>query len=140
MYQMYLLTVLTNVLAGLALSCSFISKKVEGVSPFVGFMMNVPFRVITGGLCILIAVINIFQTYPGEFIIIGNLLPIITGLLAGILLIVEFWSAHFGDSEASDTGVVKRIEKFSKPFLTVIGIVTFAVGVLHAIIPTATPF
>lgn len=140
MFQLYLLTVLTNVLAGLALSSGFLSRKLVRFSDYTEFMMNKAYRIIVGGLTLIVAVINLFSNHTGDVAVLGELFPTLTGLVAGVLLIIEFWSEHKESEEGKSPDAVERIQNFSKPYLTIIGLLTVLVGILHAVIPTVAPF
>ncbi len=140
MFQLYLLTVLTNVLAGLALSNGFLSKKFTRFSEYMDFMMNKPYRVIVGVLSLIVAIINLFRTYPGDIPVISELLPSLTGIVAGILLIVEFKDSSLIEEAGKSVEVMEKVQKFSKPYLTIVGLLALLAGILHAVIPTVGPF
>ncbi len=138
--QLYLLTVLTNVLAGLTLASGFLSRKIARFSDYSDFMMNPIYRVILGGLSLFIAIFNLINTHPGDTAFIGDLFPSLTGIAVGVILIAEFWNVHSGKSSGKGKTMVERIQSFSKPYLTIIGLVAVGIGILHAVIPSMTLF
>ncbi len=134
MFQLYLLTVLTNVLAGMALAGGFLSERFERFSEYTNFMENRIYRLVLGGLSILIGIINLFSTYDGNAAVIGNLLPSLAGIATGVLLIAEFFSAGESDEPNKATEIAGKVGTFSGPYLTIVGVASVVIGILHAVL------
>lgn len=135
MFQLYLLTVLTTILAGSALASGFLSERFERFSEHTEFMANTVYRVILGSLTILIGIINLFKTYEGDIAVLGELFPSIAGIVTGLILLAEFINKRREDDDTKTAEIADKVEKFSGPYLTVIGVATVVIGVLHAILP-----
>ena len=135
MFQLYLLTVLTTILAGSALASGFLSERFERFSDYTEFMANPVYRVILGSVSILIGIINLFKTYEGDIAVLGELFPSIAGVVTGLILLAEFVNKRREDDEGTAAEIAGKVGKFSGPYLTVIGISTVVIGVLHAILP-----
>ena len=136
MFQIYLLTVLTTLLAGLALAAGFLAERFPRISDFTEFTANAVYRLIVGVLSLLIGVINAFSTYPGDIAVLGELFPSLAGLTAGILLIVQFITSKSDEGSASRAAdLADRVERFSGPYTAAVGLAVMIVGILHAILP-----
>ncbi len=135
MFQLYLLTVLTTVLAGLALATGFLSDRFERFSEYTDFMGNSVYRIVLGGVSVLVGIINLFPSYSGDIAILGDLLPSLAGIVTGILLIAEYFSSRRTEEDSKTVDIAEKVEKISGPYLTIVGISSVIIGILHAIIP-----
>ena len=135
MFQLYLLTVLTTVLAGLALATGFLSDRFERFSEYTDFMGNSVYRIVLGGVSVLVGIINLFPSYTGDIAILGDLLPSLAGIVTGILLIAEYFSSRRTEEDSKTVDIAEKVEKISGPYLTIVGISSVIIGILHAIIP-----
>jgi hypothetical protein len=134
-FQLYLLTVLTNVLAGLALATGFLSERFERFSEYTDFMGNSVYRIVLAVISLLIGIINLFPTYTGDIAVLGELFPSVAGIVTGILLITEYISTRKGEDESKTAELAEKVEKISGPYLTIVGIASVVIGILHAILP-----
>lgn len=136
MFQIYLLAVIVNILAGMALSGSFLNRRISWFSEYMDFMNNASYRVILGIVNFLVAIINLFRIYPGDIPVIGDFLPSLAGFITGIILVVEFIvGSRTKDAATENTGFFERVNLFFKPYTTVIGISSIVIGILHALLP-----
>jgi len=134
-FQLYLLTVLTTVLAGMALASGFLSERFERFSEFTEFMGNSWYRISLGFVALLIGVINLFPTYPEDIVVLGELLPSLAGIASGILLLSEFVTSRREQAPGKTAEIADKVERFSGPYLTIAGIASVVIGILHAILP-----
>ena len=134
MFQLYLFTVLSTVLAGLALASGFMSKRFERFSEYTDFMANAVYRVILAGVSILVGIINLFPSYDGDLAIIGDLLPSLAGIITGILLVAEFITDRKGEERDKAAELAEKVESFSGPYLTIVGLSSVVIGILHAVL------
>jgi len=140
MFQLYLLTVLTNILAGMALSSDFFSEKFPQFSDYIGYMSNNVYRMVLAVVSIIIGIANFFPVYEGDIAFFGKLLPALAGITAGLLLLVDFVQKKGGAKAGKTAELADKVEQLSKPYITVVGIVVVIIGVLHAVIPTVPVF
>jgi hypothetical protein len=140
MFQLYLLTVLANILAGLTLSSTYFSEKFPQFSDFSGFMSNQTYRLILAIISIIVGIANIFPTYEGDIVFFGELLPFIAGVTAGILLLVDFVSTRQDLNMGKTAEIADKVERISKPYLTIVGIIVVIIGMVHALIPQVPVF
>lgn len=135
MFQLYLLTVLSTILAGLVLAGDFLSRRFMRFTEFFEFMDNAIYRIVLGIVSILIGLINLFPNFDGDIVILGNLLPTLTGLISGVILIASFITAQKDNNESTVASIADKVDHFSSPYLTVVGIASICAGILHAIFP-----
>lgn len=135
MFQLYLLTVLTNVLAGLALATGFLTERFERFSEYTDFMSNSIYRIVLALVSLLIGIINLFPTYSGDIAVLGDLFPSLAGIATGILLLTEYLSSRKNEQVSKTVEIAEKVEKFSGPYLTIVGIASVVIGILHAILP-----
>lgn len=135
MFQLYLLTVLTNILVGFALAREFISARFERFSEHTNFMNNGLYRIVLVAASILIGFINLFSIYPGDIAVLGDLLPSLVGIVAGILLLVDYLRNRIAKTETTE--IAEEVEQSSAPYLSIVGIGSVIIGILHAVFPTA---
>lgn len=135
MFQLYLLTVLTNVLAGLALATGFLTERFERFSEYTDFMSNTVYRIVLALISLLIGIINLFPTYSGDIAVLGDLFPSLAGIVTGVLLITEYLSSRKNEDESKTVELAEKVEKFSGPYLTIVGVASVVIGILHAILP-----
>ena len=135
MFQLYLLTVLTNILAGLALATGFLTERFERFSEYTDFMGNAVYRIVLAFLSVLVGIINLFPTYSGDIAVLGELFPSLAGIVTGILLFTEYISSRKKEDESKTAELADKVEKFSGPYLTIVGIASIIIGILHAILP-----
>lgn len=134
MFQLYLLTVLTNILAGLALASGFLTERFERFSEYTDFMVNPVYRIVLAGVSILIGIINLFTSYPGDIAVIGDLLPSLAGIITGVLLVTEFITSRKTEDEDKATEIAEKVGAFSGPYLTIVGVSSVVIGILHAVL------
>ncbi|CAD7838800.1 hypothetical protein S1OALGB6SA_2358 [Olavius algarvensis spirochete endosymbiont] len=135
MFQLYLLTVLTNILVGFALAREFISARFERFSEHTNFMNNGLYRIVLVAASILIGFINLFSIYPEDIAVLGDLLPSLAGIVAGILLLVDYLRNRIAKTETTE--IAEEVEQNSAPYLSIVGIGSVIIGILHAVFPKA---
>jgi len=132
-FQLYLLTVLTNILAGHALASGFLDTRFKRLSKHTSFAKNGLYRIILGTVSVLVGIINLFPNYPGDIAILGDLLPSAGGIAGGILLWTDYIRSRKSVAQTKTAEVAEKIEKISVPYLNVIGLLLVLIGILHAV-------
>jgi hypothetical protein len=92
------------------------------------------YRVVLAGVSILVGIINLFNTYEGDIGFIGDLLPSLSGIITGILLIAEFVSERRDGAEDKAAELAEKVGSFSGPYLTIVGVSAIVIGILHAVL------
>ena len=121
MLQFYFLSVFFNLLAGFVL--------VNDQKNFIelSLLKEHVFRLVLGILCAATGVIKLFVVVHTSAVIVGDLIPAVAGMAAGVTLFIQ------DDNE-------KLPEWFKKVFIAnkfIVGIVCLAVALLHFVFPGA---
>ncbi len=130
MLQFYFLSILCNAAAGFVL----FRNEEYPVSDDPGFkfsIYNESFRLSLGIVTCLVGLFKILSVVPGDVRVIGDLVPALAGLLAGFVLVFEYYRNHSKiESEKSE-----KLENFFETNRKWIGIVAMASAVLHFLFP-----
>jgi len=128
MYQIYLLSVLTNVLAGVALSVGGMDEKLHLSSVFNSeLMQNDGFRLGLGIVTFVVGFFKLLSVSEGDVPVVGDILPAISGLVLGMILLLQYYR---GRSSVSSPFVDSLDNIFGKNS-AVFGTVGILIGVLH---------
>jgi hypothetical protein len=131
MYQIYLLTTVANMFVGFLVADSFFrAKQVTcGVVLNMFTAANTKLAISLGAL--LIGIIALFK--PHGVIFIGDLLPAIGAIVGGLII----GSRALSDKSDEPPAFVHFVTSFTEKISTPLGLGMMAIGLLHAIVPTA---
>jgi len=132
MLQIYFLTVLTNIIAGLTISAPFLSKKIEGFEVFSKIMENKLYRVILGSITLLTGLFALLNHSSVSMAVFGDLIPAVSAMAMGIILIIYYF---FSGEE--DKKIVITVKNLSEKYGNILGIAGIIIGLIHFLIPTA---
>lgn len=154
MAQFYFLSILLNIIAGLILfygkdfSREKLSEEDESLAidddtlsekgaffRDLGFD-SLSFRFVVGILCIFVAVMKILSPYNGSVPVLGDLFPVLCGLISGFTLVLE----NYLSKASSDVYLSEAVKKIFIDSRSIIGISCFAVAFLHFIFPQVILF
>jgi hypothetical protein len=131
MPQIYLLSVVTNVLAGLALAGDYLGEKLGFLSSWKGVRERRGELIVIGISAAVVGVLSLIFRSPREHVYVaGDLLPALLGILQGAALLAEGFRQRVEESE--------QLESVSKAVLTYrvpLGIGGVVVGFLHFLLP-----
>jgi hypothetical protein len=128
MYQIYLLSVLTNVLAGVALSVGGMDEKLHLSSVFNReLMQNDGFRLGLGIVTFIVGFFKLLSVSEGDVPVVGDILPAISGLVLGMILLLQYYRSRSSVSSPFVETVDNIFGKNSAAF----GTVGILIGVLH---------
>jgi uncharacterized membrane protein HdeD (DUF308 family) len=133
MLQIYFLTVLTNMVAGLTISAPYLSTKIEGFQVFSEKMENRMYRVILGSISLITGLFALLNHSSVSMAILGDLVPAFTSMAMGIILIIYYF---FNEDDESNK-LVKTIKDLTEKYGNILGITGIIIGLIHFIIPTA---
>ncbi|MEM5948576.1 hypothetical protein WKV44_08460 [Spirochaetia bacterium 38H-sp] len=141
MIQFYALSVLTNFLSGVILSQDSFSEKLGITAMFnPKVIKSKSFLFIWGILTTVTGVFKILSVVPGNgAIIIGDLLPALVGILAGVALLLMFYQEYKKsktDSTLLDDETTETLNLVIIQNKTIIGIAALLVSILHFFFPT----
>ena len=132
MAQFYLLSVLSNMIAGLTLAGDYLGEKMPFLASFKNLRANRPAQVVIGVVTAVIGVIKLIVLSPGETIpVVGDLLPALTGIILGAILLVE----SFRTTVESKGEQLKKISTAVLTYRVPVGIAGVVVAILHFLFP-----
>ncbi|MBN2658129.1 MAG: hypothetical protein JXR86_13800 [Spirochaetales bacterium] len=134
MLQIYFLSVLTNIVAGLTISSKFLSTKIDGFLVFSEKMENRMFRVVLGSITLLTGLFALLNHSETSMAILGDLLPAVTAMAMGLILFINYF---FSGEENGDNKFVQSVKELTDKYGNVLGIAGIIVGLIHFLIPTA---
>jgi hypothetical protein len=142
MPQFYLLSVVSTVVAGLALSSDYLGKKSDFFASFRYLRRNRSIQITTGLITAVIGVLKLIFRSPGErVLVVGDLLPAAAGIILGVILIGEAFRqqpSKGGEPAKAEKSVEKSVEKVTAaimPYMVPVGIAGAAIGILHFLFP-----
>lgn len=147
MAQFYFLSILMNILAGLILvfGINLVSERVdddfdEDISEsdkkvkktFGDLGLDSPvFRMVTGILCVFVALMKILSVFRNDVPVIGDLIPAFAGFAGGASILLEYY-VYTSDQEIS---VNENVQKVFIDSRKIIGYICFAAAVMHFVFP-----
>jgi uncharacterized membrane-anchored protein len=132
MIQFYFLSVLFNAAAGYVLVMD--EKTQDGgvtTGPYF-FLDNDTIRLILGILTLISGLLKLLSAIQGDIPVIGDLLPAIMGLIAGFILIYEYYHTKT-ELELKNSEILDRILLKNKKW---VGFVAVASAILHFLFPS----
>ncbi len=133
MAQFYLLSVLTNIIAGFVLTSDFLGEKFSFLSAWKDIRSKKTPMIVIGAAAAIVGFLKLFITAPYEFVFLaGDLLPAVTGMLIGGIVLYEGLRARI-------EGKAEKLEKITTAVLTYrvpLGMIGMAAGFLHFLMPT----
>lgn len=147
MAQFYFLSILMNILAGLILvfginlvservdddfdeDISESDKKVKKTFGDLG-LDSLGFRMVTGILCVFVALMKILSVFRNDVPVIGDLIPAFAGFAGGASILLEYY-VYTSDQEIS---VNENVQKVFIDSRKIIGYICFAAAVMHFVFP-----
>jgi hypothetical protein len=134
MAQFYLLSVLANMIAGLTLAGDYLGERLPFLASFKNLRANKTAQTIVAVVAAAVGIIKLIVLSPGETIpVVGDLLPALTGILLGAILLIEAYRPTVGRRGES-------LEKISKTVLTYrvpVGIAGVVIAFVHFLFPGA---
>lgn len=121
MLQFYFLSVFFNLIAGFVL----VNDKKEILD--LAVLRDKTFRIVLGAVCAVTGVIKLFVVVHTNAVIVGDLLPAVAGMVAGLCLVIQ-------DNQE------KLPEWFNRIFMTnklIVGFVCLGIALLHFVFPGA---
>jgi hypothetical protein len=132
MAQMYFLSIVTLIIAGLTVAGDYFGERFAFLASFRNLRQNRSAQIIIGSLAALVGFLKLFVLSPGEHIyIVGDLLPAATGVLLGAVLLIESFRIRVQSAGENVEKVAARILTFSVP----LGIAGVIVASVHFLLP-----
>jgi len=131
MYQFYLLSVLTNILAGLTLTSGYMEEKLPSLTHLQKLLEGQGVKITLGIITFITGILKLLSVSGGGMVFFGDLIPAFSGLLLGGTLLLDYYKTR---SEVTSPAV----EKMDSIFLqnkTLIGSAGMLAGLIHFILP-----
>jgi hypothetical protein len=96
------------------------------------FLKNESFRLILGVLTMVVGLLKILSATKGDLPVIGDLVPAVVGLMAGFVLIFEFYHKQSVLEEDRPANVGRFLLDHKK----MVGVAAIAAAALHFLFPT----
>jgi hypothetical protein len=132
MIQIYFLSILSNVLAGLILSAEHYSEKFPGFSAVKEFFSGKPgFRVGIGVISFLTGFLKLLTVTKGDVPVVGDLLPALTGLILGLGLLFE----RYKEKTTIPSKTIDKVDNLLLKHKSIYGSIGIVVAILHFLLP-----
>jgi hypothetical protein len=132
MYQIYLLSVISNLLAGVALSFQGMDEKLHLSSVFNRELMeNTGFRLGLGVVTFVVGFLKFLAVSPDDVPVVGDLLPALAGLVMGLILLLQYYRSRSTVSSPA----VDRIETIFGKNGGAFGTAGIIIALLHFLLP-----
>ena len=130
MLQFYFLSVALNAMAGYFL---FFRSEDEDPQSQTGFSLhNETVKFSVGVLSALTGLLKLFSPVGGTIPVLGDLIPAISGILCGFILIHEFYKSR---TTIEDSEHTEKISGFLLVNRKIIGAIALIASVLHFLFP-----
>lgn len=135
MAQFYLLSIFANIVAGLTLAGDYLGERIPFLSSFKNLRENRTAQIVVGVAALAIGAVKLFLGSPGEMVLIaGDLLPALTGIALGGVLLVEAFR-QVVDGEEGKREKVKKISKAVLSYRVPLGIAGVVIAFVHFLFP-----
>lgn len=134
MVQFYLLSVLTNLLAGTTLARDYLVEKMPILKSFQDLLGSRGVRATLGFVAAIVGLLKlIVQPVGGSVAVLGDILPALMGMALGGALLVDFFQERVSVPAETMDKVQKAVRSYQVP----LGIAGIGISLLHFLIPGA---
>lgn len=131
MYQIYLLSVLTTVLAGITLAHDEIGERLKLNAIFnVELFANSGFRLGLGIVTFIVGFLKLLSVSPGDVAVVGDLVPALAGLLMGFTLAFQYYQQR----TEVQSNAVETLDRVFGRNASRLGIAGAIAGVVHLLL------
>ena len=135
MAQLYMLSILSLLCAGLILSSDFLAERMEWLSGLKDLAEQRNLRIGVGIAAGIVGILKLIVRAPGETVpVAGDLLPALAGIALGGLLLADTFRVSRDDEPAA----VDKVTNAVMPYRTPIGLGGIVVALVHFLLPSLT--
>ena len=131
MVQFYALSVLINFLAGLVLVFESKEDRPASITKIIEIVQQKSVMFTMGILALVVGVLKILTPTAGDVPVVGDIIPAITGLLVGGVLLIDF----FKTSSELNSETVDRIHGIFQQNRKYVGMAAIITAFLHFLMP-----
>jgi hypothetical protein len=129
MYQIYFLSIIVNLIVGIALARNLIAGKFPVLGKFLeDIELTDAFRLAGGISAVAVGILKLLLVTTGDVLILGDLVPALAGIAAGKTLLSEHFRA--GSSFGFPPWIVRCMD-FLIATKQIWGVIAIAAAVLH---------
>ncbi len=133
MAQLYMLSILSLLGAGLILSSDYLVEKMDWLSGLKDLAQQRNLRIGVGIAAGVVGILKLIVRAPGETVpVAGDLLPALAGIALGGLLLADTFRVSRDDEPAA----VDKVTNAVMPYRTPIGLGGIVVALVHFILPS----
>lgn len=135
MAQLYMLSILSLLFAGVILSSDYLVERISWLSGLSDIANHRNIRLGVGGVAAAVGFLKLIVRSPGETVpVAGDLLPALAGLALGGLLLADTLRVP----REEDPQAVDRVTNAVMPYRTPLGIGGMVVAAIHFLLPALT--
>ncbi len=132
MLQFYFLSILANLLAGLALTAEYLAGRFPGFAPFRDLLSRRGWRASIGVLAAAVGFLKLLiRSSATDVPVVGDLIPALVGMAMGASLLLHVVR------ERSDLSPLGRLERAALAYRVPLGFAGIAAAILHFLLPAA---
>jgi hypothetical protein len=133
MLQIYFLSIILNLIAGFALAGEYLAEKMQFARKPADWFIEDPLRyLITGAAAAVIGVLKIISVIKGDIAVVGDLLPALTGILLGSILLLLYYQKR---STVEEDGNPSGLKNFLLQNRSFFGIGGMLFSLVHFLFP-----
>lgn len=128
MYQIYFLSIVTNILAGVTLGHERFEERLRlGSIINVDLFANQGFRLAVGVSAFVIGFLKLLSVSPGDVAVIGDLVPALTGMLSGFALGFQYYQQR----SAAESPTMVSLDRIFGRHSSTLGVVAVIAAIVH---------
>ncbi|MFP4153505.1 MAG: hypothetical protein ACLFR8_05455 [Alkalispirochaeta sp.] len=128
MYQIYFLSILTNILAGIALAFDRMDSRLRLHAVFnPELFQHNGFRLAIGIIAFVVGFLKLLSVAPGDVAVVGDLIPALAGMVMGFALAFQYYQER-AEVRSSTTETLDKV--FGRHNAT-LGMIGLTVGIVH---------
>jgi hypothetical protein len=132
MLQFYFLSILSNMLAGVALTADYLAGRFPSIAPFRDLLSRRGCRACVGVLAAVVGFLKLLiRSSATDVPVAGDLIPAVAGMAMGASLLLH------AAREGSDRSPLGRLERAALSYRVPLGFVGIAAAILHFLLPAA---
>jgi hypothetical protein len=132
MYQIYFLSILLNLVAGIVLAHESLMEKISFDKVIVPDLLQNPgFKAGLGVFTFVVGFLKFLSVTQGDVPVAGDLLPALSGLIMGFTLVLQYYK----EKSNVTTDAVKTMDNIFAKNRNFIGIIGIIIAVIHFFLP-----
>jgi len=128
MYQIYFLSILANIVAGIAIGFDRIDERLRLHAVFNPELFHhTGFRLAMGLITFVVGFLKLLSVTPGDVAVVGDLLPALMGMVMGAVLVFQYYQERVSVRSAT----IESLHGFVERYAAAIGTIGIFIAVVH---------